>query len=54
MNLVLDFLSEMVPRFRTETYAFVVNSDSEEGMEATCLGRLVDLDDETDFDVQLS
>lgn len=53
MNLVLDFLSEMVPRFRTETYAFVVNSDSEDGMEATCLGRLVDLDDETDFDITI-
>lgn len=53
MNLVLDFLSEMVPRFRTETYAFVVTIDSEEGLEATCLGRLVDLDDETDFDITI-
>ena len=53
MNLVLDFLSEMVPRFRTETYAFVVNSDSEEGMEATCLGRLVDIDDDDDFDITM-
>ena len=49
MNLVLDFLSELVPRFLTETYAFIkINSE-----ELECIGRLVDLDDDEEFDVTM-
>lgn len=57
MNLVLDFLSELIPRFRTERCAFIKKSSKkiEEGevMELTCIGRLVDLDDDEDFDVTM-
>lgn len=49
MNLVLDFLSEMVPRFRTETCAFVKISPE----ELECIGRLVDLDDDEEFDATM-
>ena len=49
MNLVLDFLSELVPRFLTETCAFIkINSE-----ELECIGRLVDLDDDEEFDVTM-
>lgn len=57
MNLVLDFLSELIPRFRTEKCAFIKESSDKYGdgemMELTCIGRLVDLDDEEDFDVTM-
>uniref|UniRef100_A0AAU6NU15 Uncharacterized protein n=1 Tax=Escherichia phage 1-6af TaxID=3117707 RepID=A0AAU6NU15_9CAUD len=57
MNLVLDFLSELIPRFRTEKCAFIKESSDKYGdgemMELTCIGRLVDLGDETDFDVTM-
>lgn len=49
MNLVLDFLSEMVPRFRTETCAFVKISPE----ELEFIGRLVDLDDDEEFDATM-
>ena len=49
MNLVLDFLSEVIPRFRTEICAFVKISPE----ESECIGRLVDLDDDEEFDATM-
>lgn len=48
--MILDFLSEVLPYFRTEKCAFVFD-EGEESM--TCLGRLVDLDDDEDFDATM-
>lgn len=48
--MFLDFLSEVLPYFRTEKCAFVFD-EGEESM--TCLGRLVDLDDDEDFDATM-
>ncbi len=48
--MILDFLSELLPYFRTERCAFVFD----EGEEVlSCLGRLVDLDDDEDFDATM-
>ena len=48
--MFLDFLSELIPYFRTEKCAFKV----EEGGEVlSCLGRLVDLDDDEGFDATM-
>ena len=49
MKLFLDFLSEVVPRFRTETCAFVKISPE----ELERIGRLVDLDDDEEFDATM-
>ena len=49
MNLILDFLSELIPRFRTETCAFVKIPPE----ELECIGRLVDLDDDEEFDATM-
>ena len=56
MSLILDFLSEIVPRFRTETCAFTKDSSNDLGdgcevVAMTCLGRLEDLDDDTEVDM---
>ena len=58
MNLVLDFLSELVPRFRTELCAFTIDETSEtvdgdKAIALTCLGRVEDLDDDTEFDATM-
>lgn len=57
MNLILDFLSELVPRFRTEKCAFIKESSDKYGdgemVELTCIGRLVDLDDDEEFDATM-
>lgn len=50
--MILDFLSELIPFFRTETCAFKVEEDGDFEV-ITCLGRLVDLDDDEDFDVTM-
>ncbi|AFR52035.1 hypothetical protein ECBP2_0002 [Escherichia phage ECBP2] len=50
--MFLDFLSELIPYFRTETCAFKVEEDGDFEV-ITCLGRLVDLDDDEDFDVTI-
>ena len=46
----MSLLKELIPMFRTEKCAFVFD-EGEESM--TCLGRLVDLDDDEDFDVTI-
>lgn len=45
-------LKELIPTFRTETCAFKVEEDGDFEV-ITCLGRLVDLDDDEDFDVTI-
>ena len=50
--MILDFLSELLPFFRTEKCAFKVEEVGDTEV-ITCLGRLVDLDDDEDFDVTI-
>ena len=50
--MILDFLSELIPYFRTEKCAFKVEEVGDTEV-ITCLGRLVDLDDDEDFDVTI-
>ena len=48
----MSLLKELIPMFRTETFAFKVEEDGDFEV-ITCLGRLVDLDDDEDFDVTI-
>lgn len=48
----MSLLKELIPMFRTEKCAFKVEEVGDTEV-ITCLGRLVDLDDDEDFDVTI-
>jgi hypothetical protein len=53
MDFILDFLSEVIPRFRTERCAFTIEDLGDGEASLLCIGRLVDLDDDEDFDATM-